>query len=296
MTRTAFLTGITGFIGGKLAAHLADDGWTVHALVRKSSDAADIPGNVTTHIHTGDLARLTEILASTGPDVVFHLASLYLADHKAEQVDALVASNILLPAHLAEAMTAAGCRDLVSTGTAWQHFGTDAYNPVNLYAATKQACVDILRYYHDARGLSVVTLELFDTYGAGDKRRKLVQLLVDTAASGETLGMSPGEQIVDMTHVDDVVDAFVIAARVLADAASPVMRSYRLSGERLTVRALVHVMAEATGRPVPVKFGALPYRKREIMVPVGAGADETLPGWTRRRNLRDMLATLVRPT
>lgn len=289
MTSTALLTGVTGFIGGKLAARLIAQGGSVHAIVRDSSDIADVPAQVTTHRYGGDLPALTAIFETVRPDVVFHLASLYLAEHKPEQVDALVASNILFPAQLAEAMTATGCLRLVNTGTAWQHYGTDGYNPVNLYAATKQACVDILRFHHEARGLSVVTLELFDTYGAGDKRRKLVQLLVDAASSGEPLSMSPGEQVVDMTHVDDVVEAFILAAALLSSADAPLARTYRLSGERMSVRALVDVVAGALGRPIAATFGALPYRKREVMMPVVAGDDDRLPGWYRRHALSNYL-------
>jgi uncharacterized protein YbjT (DUF2867 family) len=41
-TRTALVTGATGFIGGKLASGLADDGWHVRALVRDPDRAKDL--------------------------------------------------------------------------------------------------------------------------------------------------------------------------------------------------------------------------------------------------------------
>ncbi|HSD22916.1 MAG TPA: NAD(P)H-binding protein [Solirubrobacterales bacterium] len=40
--RTALVTGATGFIGGRLANALADDGWRVRALVRDRSRAGDL--------------------------------------------------------------------------------------------------------------------------------------------------------------------------------------------------------------------------------------------------------------
>lgn len=291
MSRRALLTGVTGFIGGKLAERLLADGWTVAAIVRPTSDTSRLPAELDTHAFDGGAARLTQIVAAATPDVVFHLASLYLAEHKPEQVDDLVASNILFPAQLAEAMTAAGATRLVNTGTAWQHYGTGDYNPVNLYAATKQACEDLLRFYHEARGVSVVTLRLFDTYGAGDKRRKLLQLLVDAAVSGEVLEMSPGEQIVDLTHVDDVVTAFVVAGRRVLDAPVPLLERFLISGERFPVRALAPLVSEGLGRPVDAVFGARPYRAREVMVPVDP-VGHSLPGWQPERRLRDELAGL----
>jgi nucleoside-diphosphate-sugar epimerase len=291
MSRSALVTGVTGFIGGKLAERLLRDGWTVHALLRESSSEEGLPEGLRLHRHDGSVEGLTQIVRAAAPEIVFHLASLYLADHRPDQVDALIESNVGFPAQLAEAMTAAGAARLVNTGTAWQHYRTDGYNPVNLYAATKQACMDLLRYYHDARGLSVITLKLFDTYGEGDKRRKLVQLLIDAALSGEPLGMSPGEQIVDLTHVDDVVEAFVVAAQRLAGAPQPLWESFFLTGERFRVRDLASVVGASAGRSMNIEFGAREYRAREVMAPVDAA--DTLPGWERRTELRSFIAASV---
>jgi nucleoside-diphosphate-sugar epimerase len=290
--RSAVMTGVTGFIGGKLAERLVADGWAVHAIVRPSSDTSKLPQGVECHVADG-VTELTEVLRSAAPDLVFHLASLYLADHRPDQVDGLIASNILFAAQLAEAMTASGARRLVNTGTAWQHFETDAYRPVNLYAATKQAAEDIFHYYHDARGLSVLTLKLFDTYGPGDTRRKLVQLLIDAALTGEPLGMSPGEQAVDLTHVDDVVGAFILAAERLLAAERPLQESFLVSGERLHVRELVPLVSEVLDRPVPVELGARPYRAREVMEPVRPGPPSALPGWVPRWTLMDGIEALA---
>jgi nucleoside-diphosphate-sugar epimerase len=291
MTRTAVVTGVTGFIGGKLVQRLETDGWRVYALVRDTS-SLPVGGPTLFRLYDRTVEGLTAILREAKPDVVFHLASLYLADHQPGQVEDLVSSNVLLPAQLAEAMTSSGVARLVNAGTAWQHFGTEAYKPVNLYAATKQACADLLLYYHDARNLSVVTLKLFDTYGAGDKRRKLVQLLVDAATSGERLEMSPGDQILDLTHVDDVVTAFILAAERLLSSHQPLYEDYLISGERLSVRKLADLVGTVLGCPIQALFGARPYRSREVMQPVSSGGRE-LPNWRPRHRLSDSIPSLT---
>lgn len=291
MMDRVLITGATGFIGGRLTARLVRDGRGVAAVVRAGSDVSRLPSGVQAIEHDGDVAALTAAIAGWRPQLAFHLASLYLADHRPSDVGALVASNITFAAGLAEALTAAGVTRLVNTGTAWQHFGTSAYLPVNLYAATKQAAGDLLRFYHDAHCLSVVTLKLFDSYGPGDTRRKLIQLLVDAARSGEMLGMSPGEQVVDLTHVDDLVEAFLMAGeRVLADD-DPRWEEFFVGGERMTVRALAALVADVLDMPGKAQFGARPYRVREVMCPPDAAP--LLPRWTPRIGLEAGIRALA---
>ena len=290
MSRTALVTGATGFIGGHLVRRLLREGWQVAALARAASDTSGLPADVRVH-RIGEPDELRDTIAAAAPDIVFHLASLYLADHRPDQIAALVGSNVLFVTELAEAMTRAGCARLVNTGTAWQHAGPDGERPVNLYAATKRAADEMLRYYQEVRGLSVVTLTLFDSYGPGDTRRKLVQLLVEAALNGAPLGMSPGEQRIDLTHVDDIDAAFVVAGERLLGHPGPLDERFFVANDRLSVRDLAARVAAALDRPLPARFGERPYRPREVMEPVAAAP--LLPGWDPQVALDDGIRALA---
>lgn len=293
----ALITGAGGFIGAILARRLLAEGWRVDLLARPGSIIPDdLERQGTVHRTTEQTADIVAVVEAARPDVVFHLASLYLADHATADIERLIASNVLLTAQLAEAMTTvlpAGKARLVATGTAWQHFRGPGYLPVNLYAATKQAGDDLLCYFNDARALSLVRLKLFDTYGAGDTRRKLVQLLIDAAMSGQRLGMSPGEQMMDISHVDDVVEAFVVAGLRLLEAPAPLNEEYFVSGERWKVRDLVPLVERTLDRHLNVTFGERPYRTREVMDPITPRSEQRLPGWIPKRKLADTLVTLA---
>jgi nucleoside-diphosphate-sugar epimerase len=284
--KSVLITGATGFIGNALANFLGARGCDVHVVVR--SQPGQVPAGRKVHLYDGNVPSLTAALEQAKPDVVFHMASLFLADHRPDQVSALIGSNLLFGTQLLEAMSLTGAARLVNAGTSWQHFGTQAYRPVNLYAATKQAFEDIVAYYHDARALSCVSLKLFDTYGPGDTRRKLVNLLIDAAASQQRLDMSPGLQVVDLTYIDDVVAAFAMAGERLLGTREPCLANHFVSGDRLTVRELVGAVESALGRQLQVSFGGRPYREREVMLPVDADA-RLLPGWEKKHDLREGL-------
>jgi nucleoside-diphosphate-sugar epimerase len=274
----AVVTGVTGYIGGRLARALGQSGVEVHAVVRPSSNLASLPEIRGTHVHDGTTAGLVRILESARPDVVFHTAALVLSDHRTEQVAPVVESNVLFGAQLLEAMACAGVTDLVNTGTAWQHYHSDHYNPVNLYAATKEAFEALIAFYAGSGRIRAATLRLFDVYGPDDPRPKLLSLLDRASRDGTELGLTPGEQQIDLVHVDDVVAAYLAAARLLRGGIDG-HRVYAVStGEPVSVRTLVELFERASGRALRVTWGARPYREREIMRPWAGGV--RVPGWS----------------
>ena len=284
--RRVLLTGMTGFIGSHLAMKLLEEqdvSWEVHAVVRESSSLEDLPdllrNRVIFHVHP-HAGSLVEIVKSAEPDIVIHLASLFLSQHRYEDIEDLLESNVIFGTKLLEAMKQAEVRNFINVGTAWQHYRDEDYNPVNLYAASKQAFEDILHYYRETADLKVITLKLFDTYGSGDKRRKLMALLGETAQSGECLKMSPGEQKIDMVHVDDVTAAFRLAMRYLLDGRYEFCGTYAVStGHPIFLKELVRRYETIIERPIRIEWDGRPYREREVMQPWSKG--RLLPGWER---------------
>jgi nucleoside-diphosphate-sugar epimerase len=278
--RRALVTGASGYVGSQLARRLVQDGWDVHVLLRPGSSLealAPVSDAVAVHRFAGPTAELVEIVRVAAPDAVFHLAAVFLAQHRPEDIETLVQANVLFPTQLLEAMAANGVRLLVNTGTAWQHYENRDYDPVNLYAATKQAFEALLAYYVNALGFSVATLALFDTYGPHDPRPKLMSALWKAAGSGQALSMSAGEQLLDMVYIDDVVEAYLATERALRGAGPVHLRYGVSSGTPLRLKDLVAAFEAALGVRVDVGWGERPYRPREVMLPWTSF--EAPPGW-----------------
>lgn len=288
----ALVTGATGFVGSHLVRRLARDGWTIHVLSRvgSRSDEHASPQAIR-HIHDGGIESMLECVARCKPDVVFHLASLFLSEHNTRDVDPLIQSNVLFGSQLLEAMSVNKITRFLNTGTSWQHYENEPYNPVCLYAATKQAFETILEYYVQACSINAITLKLFDTYGPEDHRKKLLTLLKKAALTGVPLDMSPGEQLIDIVHIDDVIEAYIIGAERLLDGQVTKHERYAVSsGSHIPLKELVQVYANAIKRPIPVNWGVRPYRTREVMVPWDHGT--LIEAWAPRISLADGLCAL----
>jgi nucleoside-diphosphate-sugar epimerase len=284
--RRALVTGATGYIGSNLTTRLVAEGWDVHVVVRANSrldKVESICPSITIHQHDGSTLGMVRLVGDARPGVVFHLASLFLAHHQPEDVEALISSNLLFSTQLAEAMAANHVKYLINTSTSWQHYENAEYKPVNLYAATKQAFEDILAYYVDAFGLRVLTLALFDTYGPDDTRPKLISLLWKTALNQEALDMSPGEQLIDIVYIEDVMDAFLHSADLVTEQREGSIRYGISSGNPIRLIDLVAAFEEATALKLSIEWGSRQYRLREVMAPWRSYMK--LPGWKPRVTL-----------
>ena len=72
-----FVTGATGFVGGRVARQLAQDGHQVVAVVRDPAKAQDLAG-LGIILHSGDVTDKQSMRAPmTGVDGVFHIAAWY---------------------------------------------------------------------------------------------------------------------------------------------------------------------------------------------------------------------------
>ncbi|MHB8318015.1 MAG: NAD-dependent epimerase/dehydratase family protein [Acidimicrobiales bacterium] len=289
--RRALVTGASGFIGQHLVAQLSKTGWEVHAIVRPTSSVHNLVGYAQIHIDDGSTAAIRLAVSASDPDVCFHLASQFVAQHSTDDVETLVANNVAFGARVVEELSRQRPILLVNTGTAWQHVDGQPYRPSTLYAATKQAFQDILQYYSVAGLLRVVNLKLFDTYGANDPRPRLLPLLIEAARTSEVLEATPGEQLIDLVHVDDVVNAFLVAAETHLHMEAPLFESFAVSsGTPITVRELVARIEGVVGHTVPVRWGGRSYRPQEMLSYWRAG--DPLPCWSPQIPLDDGLREL----
>jgi CDP-paratose synthetase len=285
------VTGASGFIGQHVINRLHTDGHRVCVITRPSSKLPkELSQKVTPIVFNGDVSQLTTELKKRKVTGMIHLASLFLAQHTAEDISELIQSNVLFGTQLLEASVQSDLKWFMNTGTFWQHYQDASYSPVNLYAATKQAFLAIAQYYYETHPLNFLTLELSDTFGPNDPRPKLISLWQKIATSGETLGMSAGEQYIDLNYVENVIDAFVHAMTLLAQDKKLQYKgkSYAISSGRvLPLKELAPLFQKVTGKKLNIEWGQKPYRPREVMRPWSLG--QSLPGWQPKVSLEEGL-------
>ncbi len=272
--KKVIVTGATGYTGSKLVKELLNKGIQVSIIARKTSKydlLEEVKDKIEIFEYDMNLEEMIKFIKKTNADIVFHIAAMIVSEHNSQQVSGLIQSNILFPTHILEAMKEAEIKNIVNTGTYWQNYIDENYNPVNLYAATKEAFEKILEYYVEAEGFKAITLKLFDTYGEDDPRPKIMNLFKKIAQTGEGLDMSGGEQYLDLVHIDDVIKAYLKAAEMLEEETEIKHKKYFVSsGKQIKLKDLAKKYEEENNVKLNINWGKRPYRKREVMKPLRA--------------------------
>lgn len=264
------LTGATGFIGRNLFSSLQKE-HDVYVLTRTSSDVSCLSPKHH-YIFEGDIEHLANYIESEGIEGVIHLATMYVAEHKESQIRDLILTNVYLGTAILDAASRSGVKWFLNIGTIWQNYNapdySDEYHPANFYAATKQAFMTMAKFYVETTPIRFCTLKLCDTYGAGDTRRKVMNLFSEIAQTGESLDMSAGEQMLDIVPVSEVVTAICHLIELISDSNQNILSEYVVtSGKQISLKQLATQYEKEKGVKLNINWGAKPYRKREVMIP-----------------------------
>jgi nucleoside-diphosphate-sugar epimerase len=289
--RKVIVTGGNGFIGSSLISRLVASEVEVHAIVNENHQRLDdILPSECIHVLRDGIGTAVEIVTSVNPDTIFHLAAVYAEPVSASCVLSMIDGNLTLGACLLFAATQCSSQPVfVNTGTYWQFDPNSVYAPNTLYAATKHAFQDLLFFYRTRLNVPSVSLILYDTFGEHDTRPKLWRRLT-TAAPGDPIRLSPGDQTIRLLHIDDTVNAFLRAAELLHQHADLGPIYSVCSSAPVTLRSLVEELNREGNLGLDLQWGAVPYWEGQVLEPwVG----DILPGWAPRTNVLTALLRMA---
>ncbi len=221
MNDTVFITGASGFIGGKLAERLLAAGRKVRVLARRPLPELEKRG---AHIVSGDLhdtAALSRGMEGSG--TVFHVAGrvgVWGPDEDFFHV------NVEGTRHVIAACRAARVPRLVYTSSPSVVFNGGDLAGVDesaalctqapcAYPTSKAAAERLVATANDA-SLATVALRPHLVWGPGD--RNIIPRVLKLARAGRLKIIGPGRNLVDCTHITNVVDAHLLAEHALAHA------------------------------------------------------------------------------
>jgi nucleoside-diphosphate-sugar epimerase len=218
LERSAFVTGGSGFIGGRLIERLIADGWRVRALARSEAAASRVEALGAESV-PGDLENRGALRAGAhGCVYAFHAAAHLGA---AGDWDAFRRINVGGTQNVLDAARDAGVKRFVHVGTEAALLAgeplrsADERTPLRPdskapYSATKaQAEIAVLGASRDGAFETVSVRPRF-VWGVGDTT--LLPQIVEQARSGQLAWVGGGRHRTSTTHVDNTVEGLVCGA------------------------------------------------------------------------------------
>ena len=252
----AFVTGGTGFLGGRVVRKLRERGDDVVALVRTPSKAVHIRG-LGCEIVEGDLSDEDIIRkAVVGCDAVFHIAAMYEVGIPESKQPAMYDANVKGTGRVLDASIDAGVGRIVYVST------------VGVFGDTKGRVVDetyereptgFLSYYEEtkyfahelakdriAKGAPVVIVQPGGIYGPGDP--SVIGTLIGMVRRFGLPFLVFPDSGFNLVYVEDVAEGIL-----LAHDRGRVGESYVLGGEIMSMRDALQRICRAAGKRVPTR-------------------------------------------
>lgn len=305
--KTVLITGGLGFIGSNLAMRLAGGSRAEIRIVDSlhpscGGNLHNIEGIARpVQIHTWDLREVSKLRdVASGVDVIFNLAGH--VSHIDSMRDPLQDLGGNSAAHLAllESCRGVNRRARIVYSSTRQVYGrprrlpveeTDPVVPVDVNGVNKYAAELYHRIYYQAHGIETCSLRLTNTYGPRQLIRNASQGVVgwfihQILCNEEIVLFGDGKQLRDLTYVDCVVDALLLAG---VHRCAP-GRVYNLGSETpIALVDLVKLMIAVWGKG-SYRFAPFPDERQKIDIGDYYGSFSRIReelGWSPQVSLRD---------
>lgn len=209
------VTGGNGFIGSHVCEGLVNSGYNVSSLDRNfdtNTEKLDCE-KVTVDITNHDL--LLEKVKNC--DILIHLAAISRVDPCQQDPEECYRVNVLSVLKICQALKNSKIK--VIFGSSREVYGeaktipvteTHEKNPITVYGASKLAAEQLLNTYRKLFGINNTILRFANVYGSPrDLPQRVIPRFINLAMKGSPLTINGGNQIIDFTFIDDVVDGII---------------------------------------------------------------------------------------
>lgn len=290
-----FITGAAGFVGASVVRHalaagadvgvLVTPGKTPYRLMTVLERIRVFKGNLE------DTEQTYRYVQEFKPDTCIHLA--WYAEPGKYLTSPENLKSLKMSIDLLQLLIKVGCQHVVMVGTCAEYDTDVGYlheysptKPTTIYAATKLSMQLIGQQSRDQIGFTWA--RLFYMYGPYEDERRLTPALIKSLLEGKTFAATPGEQIRDYLHIDDVASGLLLLAQQGLGGVFNIS-----SGNPVSIRQFMQTTAEFTGHNDLIRFGALPYRVWEPMFICGNNQKLKQAGWNPQYTLTSGLAQTV---
>ena len=267
------ITGGSGYLGSHITRYLVqyNPKNIVHILTRQK----EIPTRL---VHFKNNIKLIEN-PTIKYDVIFHCATVYGRNEESETE--IKACNISLGLDLIRVAT--------TPNTLFINMGTSLPDNVSYYAQTKNEFINLIK----DKPLRLINLKLEQFYGKDDGT--LVSFVINSLKNNQTeLKMTLGEQKRDFIFIEDLIEAIGKIYGHHLNLNFNYIEFEIGSGKAYSIKEVVTTIeAKVHDHKTKILWGAIPYRKNEVMNSCANISKLTALGWSPHFDLKSGISKIL---
>ncbi|MCM3585222.1 UDP-glucose 4-epimerase GalE [Mesobacillus maritimus] len=300
--------GGAGYIGSHAVYQLIDQGYEV-VVVDNLLTGHEQAIHPKAKFYKGDIrekAFLQNVFKSESIDGVIHFAASSLVGESMTNPIKYFDNNVYGTQVLLDVMTEYDVKNIVFSSTAATYGEQEvmpiteemATIPTNAYGETKLTMEKMMKWCDQAHGIKFVSLRYFNVAGARstgeigedhDPETHLIPVVLQVALGqrefisifGDDYDTEDGTCIRDYIHVEDLIDAHILALRYLHDGGDSNVFNLG-SSQGFSVKDIIDTAREVTGHPIPAKTVERRAGDPSSLIASSAKAKEVL-GWNPKR-------------
>ena len=310
------VTGGAGYIGSH----------AVYQLIDRGNDVVVIDNLQTGHqeavhpeakFYEGDLRDrdfMQEVFSKEKIEGVIHFAANSLVGESMEKPLKYYDNNVYGTQVLLETMVAFDVPYIVFSSTAATYGEPEKVpitedmptNPTNTYGETKLAMEKMMKWCEAAYGIRFVSLRYFNVAGARqtgeigedhNPETHLIPVVLETALEkrekivifGDDYPTADGTCIRDYIHVEDLIDAHILAFDYLKDGGKSDIFNLG-SSQGFSVKEIVDMARKVTGKEIPAEIGPRRPGDPSVLIASSEKAKKVL-GWNPVRTNIEQIIT-----
>jgi nucleoside-diphosphate-sugar epimerase len=266
-----FVTGATGFIGGRIVRDLRARGDEVTCLVRSPEKGREL-AELGCELVQGDLSDETALnTGMNGVDAVIHGAAVYEVGIPKSEHEAMYEANVLGTERVLRAALATKVPKVVYISTVAAFGNTHgevvdetyvhpADDFTSYYEETKVQAHRIAKRLIDEEGLPCVIVQPGGVYGPDDHSALGSQ--IEQFLAGKMPMIAFPDLGMNLVYVDDAAGGVLLALDKGENG-----ESYVLGGQITTMREIIETLASVSGKKAPKR--AMPTPLLRAMTPLG---------------------------
>lgn len=282
------MSGITGYLGKKIAIELAKDDKNYIIGLTRNSAKANIPDILKANIFLCDLESLMkkECFIHNKIDLIIHTATSY--GQNGESLEEIFDTNVEFPEQLLHLGSLLNIKGFINTDTSLN-------SQISAYAASKSKFLNHGKEIASKKNILFINMKLEYFFGPMTKKSNLIELLICSCIKNEQkIDLTPGWQIRDFIYIDDVVNAYIQVIKSLEIINEKFIQFEIGSSVGIAVRDLANMIKKITNSSIHLNFGAVAYRTHECMYSVANTSLIEKYGWKCNTDIETGITKIVK--